>query len=79
MKYYANFNNGAHYMQYPIVSNNKKKLLKDIRDIAIGNQYENKLVIWRVWDENKETVYEAMKRKKTTIIVNNYRWISRRG
>lgn len=46
MKYYANFNvnNGTHF-EYPIVDTNKKRIIKDIKEIAKGNIFcesENK-------------------------------------
>lgn len=52
MKYFANFkaNNGTHY-QNPIEDTNKARIIKDIRDIAEGNRFENSECSWLVWDE----------------------------
>lgn len=59
MKYRANYtaNNGT-TMMHPIEGNNKKQLLKDIREIAMGNRFAAHSASWWVEDENGNTIYE---------------------
>lgn len=59
MKYRANYtaNNGT-TMMHPIEGNNKAQLLKDIKEIAIGNRFAGNSAKWWVEDENGKTIYE---------------------
>jgi hypothetical protein len=59
MKYRANYtaNNGT-TMMHPIEGNNKKQLLKDIKDIAMGNRFAGNSARWWVEDESGNTIYE---------------------
>ena len=59
MKYKANFsaNNGT-TMMHPIEGNDKAKLLKDIREIALGNRFAGNSASWWVEDKKGNTVYE---------------------
>lgn len=59
MKYKANYsaNNGTTMMS-PIEGNNKSQLLKDIKEIAMGNRFAGNTARWWVEDENKNRIYE---------------------
>lgn len=51
MKYSANFlaNNNTRFMT-PIQSNNKNKLIRDIRSIAAGNRFQGSQASWCVFE-----------------------------
>lgn len=59
MKYKANYtaNNGT-TMMHPIEGNNKKQLLNDIKEIAMGNRFAGNSARWWVDDENDNRIYE---------------------
>lgn len=61
MKYRAsNTANNGTTMMHPIEGNNKAQLLKDIREIALGNRFAGKTAKWWVEDENGNTICEHL-------------------
>ena len=60
MQYYGNFtvNNGTTMMKCA-TNNNKHKLLKYLKDMALANRFEGNPASWWVKDENDDLVFEA--------------------
>ena len=60
MQYYGNFtvNNGTTMMKC-VTNNNKHKLLKDLKEMALSNRFEGNKASWWIRDENDDIVFEA--------------------
>jgi hypothetical protein len=74
-KYYANFsvNNGTMYMQ-PIWGNNKRKLAKQIRDVALAEIFQGNTGCFSVVDDKTSecVVYATIDRNKKVHYSNYY-------
>ena len=57
MKYFASYEVDGWHNAAPYVSHNKKKLLRDIREICIGEWTRGKIARFYVEDEAGKTVY----------------------
>lgn len=60
MQYYGNFsvNNGT-TMPECITNNNKHNLLKDLKEMAMGERFEGNVASWWIKDENDDLVFDA--------------------
>lgn len=75
-KYYANFNanNGTSWI-IPLHSNNKKSLLKDVRETAKSERFCDNEASFYVEDEDEKIVYDGRvdKNGRVWYMINNYK------
>ena len=61
MKYHANYNaNNGTRLMIDMISDNKKQLMKDIREIAKSECFDNNHAIWWVTDRRNHFIYSGM-------------------
>lgn len=75
-KYYANFyaNNGTSWIN-PLCSNNKKSLLKDVRETAKSERFYDNEASFYLKDENDRYVYDGRidKSGRVWYMIKNYK------
>ena len=60
MKYSGNFiANSSTTLKREVLSNNKRKLNSELRNMAMENRFEHSPAIWFVFDDNGKCVYDG--------------------
>lgn len=63
-KYFANFNSNGTSLMQPLEDTNRNRIIKDIRECAEGNCYDNNSVRWWVEDEDGREVASGYIQKR---------------